>query len=103
MMMSDMNDSLMSPSMFSLDVDQQYAPTQFSIGTACQQWKIEHVMAVIMLAIMPGSFVCDSSWMNYLLAISLAVHAHWGEFVSDTCLLIDRHCPLFNRYERTFN
>jgi hypothetical protein len=43
-------------------------------------WKIERVVAVAMLAIIPGSFVFDSAFMNYLLAASLAIHAHWGLF-----------------------
>ncbi|CAF0751591.1 unnamed protein product [Adineta ricciae] len=55
-------------------------------GTA--HWKIERVVAIAMLAIIPGSFVYDTAFMNYLLAASLAVHAHWG---LDT-VLID-YCP----------
>lgn len=43
-------------------------------------WKIERVVAVAMLAIIPGSFVYDSAFMNYLLAASLAIHSHWGLF-----------------------
>jgi hypothetical protein len=46
--------------------------------TASDHWKIERVVAVAMLAIIPGSFMFDSALMNYLLAASLAVHAHWG-------------------------
>lgn len=41
-------------------------------------WKLERVVAIAMLAIIPGSFVFDSAFMNYLLAGSLAIHAHWG-------------------------
>lgn len=44
-------------------------------------WKIERVVAVAMLAIIPGSFVYDTQIMNYLLAASLAIHSHWGKFV----------------------
>ena len=44
-------------------------------------WKIERVVALAMLAIIPGSFVCDSVLMNYLLAASLAIHAHWGFYL----------------------
>ena len=43
-----------------------------------EQWKLERLVAVTMLAIIPGSFVFDSLLMNYLLAFSLALHAHWG-------------------------
>ena len=46
--------------------------------TTSDHWKIERVVAVAMLAIIPGSFVYDSALMNYLLAASLAIHAHWG-------------------------
>src|ERR1700679_4244418 len=48
--------------------------------TTTDHWKIERVVAVAMLAIIPGSFVFDSAFMNYLLAASLAIHSHWGLF-----------------------
>jgi hypothetical protein len=48
--------------------------------TGSDHWRIERVVAVAMLAIIPGSFVFDSAFMNYLLAASLAIHAHWGLF-----------------------
>ncbi len=60
-------------------------PQQPSIGlnglTRSDHWKIERVIAVVMLAIIPGSFVFDSVFMNYLLAASMAIHAHWGLFL----------------------
>jgi hypothetical protein len=57
-------------------------PQQPSIGlSGLDHWKIERVIAVVMLAIIPGSFVLDSVFMNYLLAASLAIHAHWGLFL----------------------
>lgn len=46
--------------------------------TTSDHWKLERVVAVAMLAIIPGSFVFDSAFMNYLFAASLAIHAHWG-------------------------
>jgi hypothetical protein len=46
--------------------------------TGSDHWKLERVVAVAMLAIIPGSFVFDTAFMNYLLAASLAMHAHWG-------------------------
>lgn len=46
--------------------------------TTPDHWKIERVVAVAMLAIIPGSFIYDSALMNYLLAASMAIHAHWG-------------------------
>ncbi len=46
--------------------------------TGADHWKIERVVAVALLAIIPGSFVFDTAFMNYLLAASLAIHAHWG-------------------------
>ena len=61
-------------------------PQQVSTGLAAinrtDHWKIERIIAVAMLAIIPGSFVFDSVFMNYLLAASLAIHAHWGLFFS---------------------
>ncbi|CAF0985429.1 unnamed protein product [Adineta steineri] len=67
-------------------------PQQPSIGLSglsrTDHWKIERVIIVAMLAIIPGSFVFDSILMNYFLAASLAIHAHWG---MDT-VLID-YCP----------
>ncbi|CAF4120527.1 unnamed protein product [Rotaria sp. Silwood2] len=64
-------------------------PSQTSKGlTGSEHWKIERVVALAMLAIIPGSFVFSSVFMNYLLAVSLAIHAHWGMDV----VLID-YCP----------
>lgn len=51
--------------------------------TVTDHWKLERVVAVAMLAIIPGSFVFDSALMNYLLAASLAVHAHWGSLLAE--------------------
>ena len=48
--------------------------------TGSDHWKLERVVAAAMLVIIPGSFVYDSAFMNYLLAASLAIHAHWGSF-----------------------
>ncbi|CAF1685040.1 unnamed protein product, partial [Didymodactylos carnosus] len=45
--------------------------------TSSTHWKLERVVAIALLAIIPGSFVLDSSVMNYLLAGTLAMHAHW--------------------------
>jgi hypothetical protein len=65
-------------------------PQQPSIGlnglTRSDHWKIERVIAVAMLAIIPGSFVLDSVFMNYLLAASMAIHAHWGLFFGIFCI-----------------
>lgn len=46
--------------------------------TSSDHWKVERVVAIAMLAIIPGSFVYDSALMNYLLAATMAIHAHWG-------------------------
>ena len=51
-----------------------------TILTRADHWKIERAIAIAMLAIIPGSFVIDSVLLNYLLAASLAIHAHWGSF-----------------------
>ena len=56
--------------------------------TTSDHWKVERVVTVAMLAIIPGSFVYDSALMNYLLAASMAIHAHWGM----DAVLID-YCP----------
>jgi len=58
----------------------QHPVAGMAVLTATDHWKIERVVAVAMLAIIPGSFVFDSAFMNYLLAASLAIHAHWGLF-----------------------
>jgi hypothetical protein len=58
----------------------QHPIAGMAVLTGTDHWKIERVVAVAMLAIIPGSFVFDSAFMNYLLAASLAVHAHWGLF-----------------------
>lgn len=50
-------------------------------------WKMERVVAIAMLAIIPGSFVFDSAFMNYLLAASLAIHAHWGLSLLENCTI----------------
>ncbi|CAF0986577.1 unnamed protein product [Adineta ricciae] len=67
-------------------------PQQPSMGVtgvnSFDHWKIERVIAVAMLAMIPGSFVYDSVFMNYFLAASLAIHAHWGM----DSVLID-YCP----------
>jgi hypothetical protein len=58
----------------------QHPVAGMAVLTGTDHWKIERVVAVAMLAIIPGSFVFDSAFMNYLLAASLAIHAHWGLF-----------------------
>ena len=61
---------------YSVQLQQPVAGMAALSGT--DHWKLERVVAVAMLAIIPGSFVFDSAFMNYLLAASLAIHAHWG-------------------------
>lgn len=40
-----------------------------------------------MLTIIPVSFVFNSQFMNYILAISLSVHAYWGNYCRiQTCI-----------------
>lgn len=58
----------------------QQPSSSLALLTGCDQWKFERIIAIIMLAIIPSSFVFDSVFMNYLLAASLAIHAHWGLF-----------------------
>lgn len=50
-------------------------------------WKMERIVAIAMLAIIPGSFVFDSAFMNYLFAASLAIHAHWGLSLLGNCTI----------------
>ena len=66
----------------------QNPTANMAVFTTSDHWKVERVVAVAMLAIIPGSFVCDSALMNYLLAASMAIHAHWGM----DAVLID-YCP----------
>lgn len=71
----------MTGAVFVQPIFPEHAPqpsSHLSMLTGSDHWKIERVVALIMLAIIPGSFVCDSVFMNYLLAASLAIHAHWG-------------------------
>ncbi|CAF1055491.1 unnamed protein product [Didymodactylos carnosus] len=77
--------SVIHPVFYSPQHQQQSGLTMLTSST---HWKLERVVAVALLAIIPGSFVLDSSLMNYLLAGSLAMHAHWG---MDTVLL--DYCP----------
>ena len=58
--------------------------------TGSAHWKLERLVAAALLAIIPGSFVFDSAFMNYLLAASLAIHAHWGSFEHIFAIF---HCP----------
>ncbi|XP_065283341.1 succinate dehydrogenase [ubiquinone] cytochrome b small subunit, mitochondrial [Dermacentor albipictus] len=41
-------------------------------------WKAERILAVSMLAIVPGAFMFPNPVMDCLLAISATVHMHWG-------------------------
>jgi len=56
--------------------------------TGSDHWKIERVIGVLMLAIISTSFVFNSVFMNYLLAASIAIHAHWGLFCRNIFLII---------------
>ena len=66
---------------------QQPSPSALAILAGSDKWKLERIFALIMLAIIPSSFVFNSVFMNYLLAASLCIHAHWGLFILD---IIDR-------------
>lgn len=57
---------------------QQPPSSSLAVLSGSEKWKIERIIALIMLAIIPTSFVFNSVLMNYLLAVSLAIHAHWG-------------------------
>ena len=56
----------------------QHSTANMAVFTTSDHWKIERVVAVAMIAIIPGSFIFDSTFMNYLLAASVSIHAHWG-------------------------
>ncbi len=62
---------------------QQPSASSLAVLTGSNKWKIERIIALIMLAIIPSSFVFNSVFMNYLLSASLAIHAHWGLFFLD--------------------
>ncbi|CAF0725137.1 unnamed protein product [Adineta steineri] len=66
----------------------QHPKAGMAVLTGTDHWKMERVVAIAMLAIIPGSFVWDGPFMNYLLAASLAIHSHWG---LDTVIL--DYCP----------
>ena len=51
-----------------------------AVLTGTDHWKLERAVVLAMFAIIPGSFIYDSAFMNYLLAATLAIHAHWGSF-----------------------
>jgi hypothetical protein len=51
---------------------------RLAVLTGADHWKIERLIAIVMLAIIPSSFAFNSVLMNYFLAASLAIHAHWG-------------------------
>lgn len=57
---------------------QQPSSSSLAVLSGSEKWKIERIIALVMLAIIPTSFVFNSVLMNYLLAVSLAIHAHWG-------------------------
>jgi succinate dehydrogenase (ubiquinone) membrane anchor subunit len=69
-------------------VSLRHPTANMAVFTSSDHWKVERVVAVAMLAIIPGSFVYDSALMNYLLAATMAIHAHWGMDAA----LID-YCP----------
>ena len=72
----------MAPPSSASNVQPASSPQSQHAFAGSDHWKIERVVAIAMLAIIPGSFVFDSPLMNYLLAASLAIHAHWGSFDS---------------------
>ena len=57
----------------------RHCATRFTIP---DHRKNERFLALVMLAIIPASFIFDSPLMNYILALSLAVHAYWGLLMS---------------------
>ncbi len=71
---------------------QQPSPSSLAILTGSDKWKLERIFALMMLAIIPSSFVFNSVFMNYLLAASLAIHAHWGLFFLDIIYLLAFFC-----------
>ncbi|XP_059477226.1 succinate dehydrogenase [ubiquinone] cytochrome b small subunit, mitochondrial [Neocloeon triangulifer] len=41
-------------------------------------WTAERVLSVGLLGIIPAAFIVPSATMDYLLAVSLVMHSHWG-------------------------
>lgn len=76
----------------------QHPRAGMAVMTGTDHWKIERVVAVAMVAIIPGSFVYDTALMNYLLAASLAVHAHWGLFKKNGCIHMFNYIFYVYRY-----
>ena len=41
-------------------------------------WVLEKAVSLGLLAVIPAAFVCQSSILDYALALSLVAHVHWG-------------------------
>lgn len=41
-------------------------------------WVLEKAVSVGLLAVIPASLVCQNSFLDYALALSLVAHVHWG-------------------------
>ncbi|XP_071447616.1 succinate dehydrogenase [ubiquinone] cytochrome b small subunit, mitochondrial [Hetaerina americana] len=41
-------------------------------------WTVERTISIGMLALVPGAFIFPSPAMDYLLALTLVMHSHWG-------------------------
>ena len=41
-------------------------------------WVLEKAVSVGLLAVIPASFACQSTFLDYALALSLVAHIHWG-------------------------
>lgn len=41
-------------------------------------WNLERIVSGSLLAVIPGAFLINSPWLDYVLALSLVAHVHWG-------------------------
>jgi len=51
---------------------------QSASGNHVTLWQAERLLSIGMLGIVPFSLACPSQTGDYLLAVSLVMHSHWG-------------------------
>ena len=54
------------------------ATSQGVSHSSSTHWNVERYLSVALLAIIPASVLIESSVTDYILAISLVFHSHWG-------------------------
>jgi len=41
-------------------------------------WKVERILSVVLLGLIPAALVLENNILDYALAASLVLHSHWG-------------------------